>query len=390
MSRLSAAVAGPARDIFGISNPYAGVSAGPTSIGGPNVPATSWEPRGTDGRFANSMEKWAKGGNAPKEHGHISLKSVEFLQFQYMCPPVNDGSDLLIMPEMLVFTVNEMPNEEDATIILSLAKLNRIAQEQWDDFVLMTSTTANNPHLDDEALTFYANLRYYGERGLEDYAYAVSHNRIDLLDKYDSAQPILSKKANDEDTQLFPYVTSLRDFWQSSTKEGFCYLTRYGWLQRVNFSGIVQNVNRAVGLEEIDTTESSQHYLSVNVALAKRVRCANVFGSSEHIKTHSTLWITLKRKRCGKGKYGAFQLVPGGSLKLDKPLSHMRNYIDESGAICSGHVWTIGSVLEPPERSPQPTAIEQATNTGYHLGDRASYEAHASLPSFYVALGFKH
>jgi len=195
-------------------------------LSGPNVPMSNWEPRGANGRFQQDIAKFLDYGEAPDEHGHISLKSVDFIQYQYMCPPINDQSDLLLMPEMAVFTVNELDAEEDSTLVLSVPKLNKLMQDQYDDFQLAHQVGINgtvkdptNPHFDNDCNDFQRFLEEFGERGLEDYAYAVSHKQDERIRQMDSLKP------------------DLKRFWHLSTSSEFCWLTRYGIMQRISFSG---------------------------------------------------------------------------------------------------------------------------------------------------------
>lgn len=195
-------------------------------LGGPNVPYSTWEPRGADGRYQAGIAKFLDYGEAPSEHGHITLKSVDFIQYQYMCPPLGNQSDLMLMPDMAVFTINELDAEEDSTYVLSVPQLNKLFQDQQDDFELAhqvgiggTKESPTNPHFDTDTHDFWTFLQKYGERGLEDYAYAVSHKQDDRVRKMDAAEP------------------DLKRFWQLSTSSEFCWLTKYGIIQRISFSG---------------------------------------------------------------------------------------------------------------------------------------------------------
>ncbi len=384
MANIRAASAPSTRDIFGIPNPYAGVAVGPGNntmgIGGARGAGVGWDPRDAAGRFQAGPAKFLDYGIAPTEHGHITLKSVEFIQYQYMCPPLNDQADILLMPDMPVFTVNELDPTEDSTIVLSLAKLNKLFQDQFDDFELArevgaagTADAPTNPHFSSDAHSFHQWLQEFGERGLEDYAYAESHGQHARIAKMDAATG-----------------GTLKRFWQLSTGSEFCWLTRYGIQKRISFSGIIINTNRANGLETEDRTENHEHYCQVNVGIGKRVRCAQIFGMNDEITTGSKVWIILTRKYCGHGKYGAFKLQPGGSKKLDYPLSVQMNYVDQAGMRCTGFRWMLGTVIEPASSNPQPFSLEQANNTGYHISERNAYEAHAALPTLYLALGFKN
>jgi hypothetical protein len=350
-------------DIFSVGFPEYGTS----EIGnaGPNVPYMPWDAQSTRGvaRFTNN-------GQPPKSVGSIGLKSVDFISHQYLSPPVNDEADQLLMPDMLAFLVREMDPDEGTNVVLSLAALNKIMQDQWDDFVLK-STQNNNPYETTDAVNFRSYLQTYGERGLNDYVAARKRGDEKMLEKMNS-EP------------------GLREFWEMSTKEGYCYLTLHGILSKINYAGPIISTNRAHSLEDEMMTGTYEHYTQVVVGLAKRVRVANMFGTAENITTGSKLWVLFTRKYCGDGKYGAFAAIPGGCKGKWRPLSHDRTYVDEAGSIIEGHVFAVGVVIEPADRSPHPAALEQATNTGPYISAKAAYDAHALLPTMYIAAGFRN
>jgi hypothetical protein len=394
MANVRALSAPSSRDIYSVPSPYAGNPVGPgvmnmgIASAASAYAGSSWDPRGAPrGRDVAGMARRLGFGEAPISTGSISLKSFDFISQQYICPPINDGADTLLMPEMLCFCSTEIDLEEGTTLVLSVAKLNKLMADQWSDFLLATTgDQQTNPHYDHDAVEFLQAMREYGERGLEDYAHSREHKQ-----KSELILGKLHKELGGGEAAGGKDVISLRDFWVRSTQPGYCYLTRYGILQRINFAGVVLNVNRAVSVEDLDQTAASDHYSNVAVVIAKRARCANVFGDAVNITTGSKVWITLTRKHCGGGgKYGAFVLRPGGSRFHEYPLASELRYTDEAGMVCPGYHWKVGKVTEPGDRSPQPYAMEQACNTGHHASDKASYDAHGSIPSIYLALGFCH
>jgi hypothetical protein len=372
--------------IMSANNPYAGFAAGPTNLGtfglsGPNVPSSTWDPSGAgSGRDqTGAMARFLNYG-LPKgtKNGRISLGAFEFVSQQYCCPHMNDEADLLLMPEQPAFFVNEKitPEWDGSVLVLSVAKLNKLFNEQWQDFVRVTSDRGRNPYYDDDAAEFKDWMERYGEAGLDAYGYAYSHENTYLLKMYDAKAP------------------DLRRFHERATQDGYCYLTRYGILRRISYAGIILATNRGVGLDERDQVAASEHSVTLTMALGKRTRVAQLFGTKDDITTGSRTWITLTRKPCYPADgntpgYGTFVLRPGGHKVHDYPLASEKAYRDESGTICTGHHWMVGVVIEPAERDPQPSAIEQACNTGVQVSEKLSYEMHATLPSMYVALGFK-
>lgn len=364
---VRAASAPSTRDIFSIPGPFPGHSVDPgvnnMGLGGPNVPMTVWEPRGADGRFQAQPANFLKHGVPPVSHGHIELSTMP-ITWQYLCPPLNDHADLLLMPDMPVFGVNQMDPEESSNLLLTLSKVNCLMQNQFADHEL--ARKPDTQYYVEDHWQFHEWMQKYGEAGLEHYAHVRASGN----------------------TEKISALSELRSFWEMAQTSEFCWLTSYGILKRINFLGIIITANRGVGIETIDQTLASEHYTQVTVGVAKRVRCAQLFGNSTDITTGSNVWITLSRKYLGKNKYGAFQLKPGGSKHRDRPLVNETTYLDESGVIQSGHVFRVGVVIEPASSNPSSLAVELANNTGYQTSERNSMEAHATIPTCYLALGY--
>ena len=90
-------------DIFNIPNAYAGLEGGPDpgnfGISGPNVPMVEWAPRG-DNVNQTSPAGFLQNGQAPRSHGHITLKSWDFIQYQYTIAPWGDESHMELMDDV--------------------------------------------------------------------------------------------------------------------------------------------------------------------------------------------------------------------------------------------------------------------------------------------------
>lgn len=364
-----------------VRNTQGGTEHGPNpgnfGLGAVPTSGIEWAPRGGDvnvGPLAGAINN----GIGPTEQTVTSLDSFEHISYAYLAPSdLADGSDLQIMSRMPVFIVRHHNVNDESSIVLPLSKLNKIAQDQWNDFVAKTAGPRNNARGDwsAEHYDFWECMTLYGERGLEAYAWARAHEKRGLCQRWEEATG-----------------GRIKTFFERSTHQDFCYLTRYGWLQRVNYAGIVINTNRAETLLGLDDTLQREHYLQVNVGYAKRVEAAQQWGDNEHIVAGARLWITLTRKRCPgpNGGFGAFVLVPGGTKIRDGPLYGDRTYCDESGALCQGYVWRVGIVITPPQQLPSKVAQERANNTIDAPDERLAYLMHASLPSLWIAAGYKH
>ncbi|MBX9637252.1 MAG: hypothetical protein K2Q45_06845 [Nitrosomonas sp.] len=365
------------RDFSGVVVPNRGTDSFNVAV---PTPGFSW-----DGSNPSGMAAQLAARASNKSNGSISLKNFDQLQYVYLCPPLNDGSDLKIMPEQLVFTVNEMDLETNTTLVLSIPKLNMLMQQQWDDFVMATTgdSRTNVHYYDEESHDFFSALKVYGERALEAYHNARVHSDLDNGRAEQRMREEAAVAQSKKQIRL-----SLQEFYQKSTEPGFCYLTRHGILSRISYAGVVINTNHAVSLQELDRTEYTDHFTQVNVAFAKRTRVTNVFGTSEQIVTGSKLWLELTRKLCSDGKYGAFVIKPNGARTRYRPRANDIAYIDESGTLCDGHYWIVGKVLEPSPKDPQPYALENANGTGKTISERVAIDVFGTLPSMYVALGF--
>jgi hypothetical protein len=360
-------------DIYQI--PYPGSGDGPSPINpgnfglsGPGTSSIPWQPTGTGGplgKVANFLNR----GIPSSDHGHVTLKSHDFVQHQYLLPPTSDGASRKLMRGMLTFAIREMDKDDNSTMIYSLSMINQLARDQWNDFVLDTSPTS--AYYDAEKRQFLEWMKKYGDNGLINY------------DKYVRSG---SKGQYGKDATT---MSELAQFHTMAIQDGYCYLTLYGFLRKVNWHGCVMNTNQSEGIHMYDDTDSYMHYVQANVGLAKRMLVGQCFGSSDEITTGSKTWITLTRQLCGgSGQYGCFVLTPGGS-KMDVRPRHLA-YVDESGARVTGHFWYVGTVIEPANWSPQKGSIDAANNVGSHTDANDALNAFGGLPTCYVAMGFNN
>lgn len=361
-------------EIDAVRNTKAGWSTGPEpgnfGITQVPVPGFEWEPSGdnTDvGRAARALNN----GEPPLESTVVTLDSFEHISYQYLAPSsLGDGSDLLIMSRMLVFIAKEQLADDGCDVCIPLHKLNKLFQQEWNDFV--RDTTLGSVYYNQERADFKLMLEELGEHSLETFAHARNKGNMALCE-------LLQKKDG-----------RILRFYNMATQPGYCYLTRYGILSRINWGGAVINTNRAESLMQQDDTAQREHYLQVNVGYAKRIECAQNFGHNDDIMAGSRLWITLTRKPCPEGKFGAFVLRPGGSKFRDLPLNSERCYLDESGRLCRGYVWRVGIVTQAAQEAPSVTAQERANCTGESQDELLAYQMHGGLPSMWIAAGYKH
>ena len=353
------------------TNPGWGSTPGPglygnMGVGGPGLPGIEWAPRGANSALGAALAAM-NGGLPPTQHGHIQLKSHDFISQQYLTPPWGDESEKYIMPDMLCFTLgatrsagsDEAPN---CTVVLTLAALNQLLDSQWNE--LQGYSYGNGG--DAESLQFHKYLTTIGEGWLE--TYHVERERGGERFAY------MIEKGK------FP--DGIDTFYQLARKDFYCWHTRFGILSRVNFCGSVMNVNRGTSLEGYQNVAQSQHFTQVVVGIAKRVRTYNVFGDQEHVDTGSKVWLTLTRK-----PNGAYCVVPGGSA-YDWPTIAQRSYKDASGRDMVGWVWRVGVVATPPTSYSAHSACAKAANLGWHVNEREAYEFSATLPTMYVNMGY--
>lgn len=362
------------RDIFSVGIPSFGEPAGPTSGFDmePPQPGIEWDP--TTNPVPTSLSSWNGG---PKIQDSMELDAVNFIQQAFLVPPWLDDSDQYMMPEMLCYAVNEVdPYGEGCTHLMTLAKVNQVMHDAQDDFE--RARDPSDPVFEDDAALFETYLTKFGEQALLDYHFA-RENFHNLRDKPGPVNDLLNN-------------AELSSFYEMSTRKVFCWLTLHGIMQKITFVGAIINMNRGTTLEERDNTQNEDHYVHVNVSIAKHTKIHNVFGSAERITTGSKLWLCLKRKmvvRKGEQTYREFQIIPGGAAKEDVPHRSAYSYVDPSGRAMSGWVWRLGTVIAPGKGSPQPGQIKAAVNIGIDVSEKRAYQMHGSLPSLTVALSIK-
>lgn len=382
------------QSIFNLPNVNVGNSTGTSpgnfGIGGPGVPSTQWAPRG-DGTDQTGPAGFLGYGQPPTSHGHITLKAFDFIQYQYTVGPWDDDSHLHMMPDMLVWTLNGLDPDLDTHHVRALPQLNQQCVEAWTFFQDLVREG------DDEALEFQRFLETYGEDLLGQYINARNKDRLSAVErKKEGDAPAENALFSGTGPKGEDVASDLKRFYALHTKDTFCYMTKWGILHRWSFAGAIINVNRAVSLEIVDATREEDHFVEVNVGLAKRIRVGNVFGKLRQITTGSKVWVVLRRKELAGDtsglsvRAGPFEFVPGGDTMRDRPAITDTQYYDEGGRRCNGHVYKIGTVIEPSDYDPQTSAIQGATNLGATISTKKAYECHALVPTMYLAMGFKH
>ena len=162
-------------DIYSVGTPAWGSTPAPGAaalgIDGPRLPGIEWEPRGANTPLGSALAAMGY-GIPPATHGHIQLKSHDFISQQYLTPPWGDESEKYIMPDMLCFTLganrstasHEAPN---ATVVLTLAALNGLLDSEWNNFL---QEAKEGPGIKDPmSEKFYGYLKNLGEDMLEAY-----------------------------------------------------------------------------------------------------------------------------------------------------------------------------------------------------------------------------
>ena len=341
--------------------PGGGFPAGPISF--PNIqpsgPFAEWYPRGA----TSSLSGVAGFIDSQPVNGDVTeIYGIDNIPKQFLCAPWEDESERFIMPGMIAFCVKEYDAIESTSLILTLSKVNQVMYDAYNDFDELVK------YGDLEANEFKGYLELFGEKALEMYHQHLKKPTAEV-------DPTLEGK--------------LKRFQELAVKDHYCWLTKFGILNKIEYLGVVNNTNRAISLEGI---RQNNHYVNVNVIMGKRCEVANLFGDLEHVDTGSKLWLLLRRKaRIANGEitYKEFTIVPHGCRYKDYPRQLDEEYKDPSGRFVRGWHWTVGSVLNPPRFSPQNSQITTASNTGNLLSERLAYEEHALLPTMYVALGFK-
>jgi hypothetical protein len=356
--------------IYGFPDPAAGTPMGPTGnfgIGMPNL--------GFDGPINGQTYGFGL-PSSMDPHNNIELEGHVTIPASYVCPPLPGLGDLLLAPLIPAFAIKEKLEYEDQnhglTLVVSLPQVNKLMRDQWNDFVLnSTGTEASNPYYDTRSAKFRVYMREFGESLLNAYGNATTHKDKWLLNKH--------------------YGPVLKDFFDMSTEDGFCFLTDYGILQKINFLGIILSTNRADSGYDNETAASSDGFTSLAMAIGKRAECLQLFGPNTQAVKGSTACLGLTRAKCGPeyedGTFGRFMIVPLASATHDYMPKRCTAYADEAGRMRPGHVWKLGTITEPATREPALAAQELAVGAVQDVSAQRSFDAQGMLPSCYLALG---
>lgn len=372
--RGGTSVGGPAAvDIFNVPGAYRGTQTGPSpgnfGITGPNVPYIEWAPRGNN-TDQTSPAAFVNYGKAPSSHGHVQLKVFDFIQYTYSVPPWQDESHDLFTPDLLVFTVNKLDADYNGTHVISLPHANIIMRQNHDDFVSAQNTASLNHDL--RAVKFHEHLTKYGESALEQFANAINKHSIKyIMEKWGAKYPL----------------ADMQEYLQMAVDDAFWSETQYGIRDRLSFAGSVISTNLADMLQDEERAVLGDHYTHVNVGLAKRVRTVNVFGSVDRVTTGTSVYLLLRKQ----GTNGPFQFFPYADNRVVYPPLIETRWMDYSGRMCHSRPYRLGVVIEPSMTSPAAASKDGASGlTPYNNKLSHAIECHGSLPTLYVAFGFKH
>ncbi len=362
--------------VYGFLNPATGTSAGPTNPGmfGLNVPRL-----GFPGEIGNQNYGYGL-PSSMDPHANIELEGRVTLTANYVSPPVPDMGDLLLASGIPAFAIREKIDiEEDGitglTLIVSLPQVNKLFADQSADHIRQSmGTEQTNPYFDYDHSVFRGFQQNYGEAALEAYAMAYRQKNRHLLERYSKGCPDIGK------------------YFEMATEDGFCYLTTYGILQKLNFLGVILSTNRADSGYDNESAGLRDGFTSVGMAVGQRAECAQLFGPNCEAVVGSPVYLTLTRVKCGPeykpGTFGRFIIVPRASATHPYLPAHCTTYTDESGRMCRGHVWYVGTITEPAEREPSKEVQELATGRGGTMvTPQRAYDAQGLLPTCYLALG---
>ena len=394
-------------DINSTPSQMPGTSAGPagmsTASGGgfglssPGIAYANWMPTGTASNAA-SMVGFLRNGVPPKSHGHVQFRSNDFITQAYTIAPWGDDSHLQITEGMAVFIGKEMDSRHNLTNMVSLVKLNRLCQQARMDYDVLSDP--NNPEADPEAIRFRTLLAEHGERGLEQHHWArmtgrlrnwvdgnrskgtawTSDNPGDLPNRYQGERR--------PETALTGYKEGeLDELWRLAHQPIYRYITRFGILRHWNFAGFVVAVSRGTSQETLSRTVHEDHILSVTVSMGKRTRVGAYWGDRKALRVGAQPKFVLRAKQLSDGSYGAMEIVPYVCFKRNCVPPADKSYYDESGHLIPGHVWSLGTIIEPPRRDGQEAQRQICSGTALDSTARMGYEAFGNIPRCYIAVG---
>jgi hypothetical protein len=361
-------------------NPYSGLEVNPNAPGrfgygtnfAPGIDANSAIPSRRSARsteLTNNVSSNVDMGDSP-------------ITYPYNTPEWTYASDSNLRAQQIIFAVRERDlDERGGTCVLSLAAINTLAAEQWQQFVISTTgNSTTNSYFNQDAMDFLGWLQEYGERTLWYYEWL---RRMAGRSSCKTSQYLKDLQG------LETAKPEVKQMWERAQTPQYCYLTSFGFIKRLNYLGILEHRSNS-GVTEDNCADGGEQ-VSLAISLAKRTRVANAFGTADEVVVGGNTWITLTRRPCpgpgGRIPYGSFVLIPGASRDQEFPLLSQRRYLDESGAMCRGYLWRVGRVLEIDNKHAQRSQLEAASNLPGNLSSRVSSDVHEGLPRVYLALG---
>ncbi len=328
----------------GYDNVSQSLSMLPQTLGAPLDPSSDWVARAA--ALTNNGE--------PVDYEEVGEYAANVaITHAYTIHPWADKTHEYIQQGMIVFLSRYVNQRFRMHNMAPVWKLN--IEQRLHYF------KANNPYEDgaDASMQeFQRMLKEYGEAGLEAY----------------------HKYRQDETGG------ELKKFHMMALKPEYRYLTKFGILQNWNFIGSCQSKGESQAPNAyLDMHSNTDIAYVVGCILGERARVGNIWGTRQHVKPGSKLFLILTRTRKGDNEFGHFQWIPYATCTRDYPPQHLLSYRDESGRMCRSFVLSVGVCTENLEKEPAVGQIERAM--GMMGNAEHAFDAFGALPSIIIQIG---
>ncbi|MDB9801155.1 hypothetical protein OAB94_02135 [Flavobacteriaceae bacterium] len=160
-----------------------------------------------------------------------------------------------------------------------------------------------------------------------------------------------------------------KDMYALASQPVYNCLTRYGILTSYNYLGVSLTNNEATSLVDISSQMNQSHVTTVNIAFAKKVEVANIWGGKKVVRPGAHLYLQLTQDSIDK----PYEI---------KPITSFRNARLQ---VNGDYVWYVGVVKYGINRYGPESSIRKVIS---HSDPRQVFSAVSNLEKIEVNLGF--
>ena len=338
-----------------------------------------WESqRDAQGRFAGSSIRRIERDLNDRNIVTSFAGDKEIVTEKHDVFPPDDGTPTIYPHGSICFTLKQVPVRRNGHYDATLQHLQELMFEQWRHHQSAKNSGTGNY---DSTHENYARFsQKYGEDTLWEY----QHYRLGGKDfaKYKN-----NVKQTAPDAYFGDEADAIRQYWEMSTRNEFCYLTLLGCLSRFSPIGAALNDQMLQAPQSEDFRNKSGlagDRINVVFAVKKNGDLRNCFDTN--LKTGTKLIVILRRHYNPVEKtYEYFELVPKA---IHDFVESDLYYEDEKGIPQRGYAWYLGRVLQPPEETVSQAQLDYGNNLTMHKSTAQAYESFLQLPEIRVGLGY--